>query len=447
MFRKNYFTFLLAAALFLTGSVVAFGQTYPVTGKVVIKKADNTTVPVEGALVEVYRDDSKTKLPKDKTDKKGNFSFAGLQPGPKYILVISGPGIYPLIYPGVPAGTDKLVITVSEGDGKQFTEEEVRQALAKKTSNPTTTETKSTEPTADEKKAQAERDKQIADYNAKKQKAESNFVLVNNMLKEGDAAFKAANYDLAIAKFDEGINADPTFAGSAPVLLNYKGLALNKRGTDTYNKSLKLDEAAKTAARESVKKDYDMAVEVSNKALEILKTATSTDANVLKGYEAQKLSALTNRKEAYRLMSKTGVERGKGKEAFAAYQEYLAVETDPKLKADSQFELATTLQDSNEFEMAIVELEKILAVDPNNVEALAAIGLSLVNVGYGNIAAEETKEKGMAQLQQASNYLQKFVDLAPSTHKFKEEAKGFITTLKDQQKLSPQKITTTKKKQ
>ncbi|MGC2236764.1 MAG: hypothetical protein WA584_11420 [Pyrinomonadaceae bacterium] len=446
MFRKNYFTFLLATALFLIGSVAAFAQTAPISGKVEVKKADGTTAPVAGALVQVYRLDQKTKLPSDKTGKKGDFAFAGLPLGARYILSVSGPGISPLIYPNVPAGADNFTITVSEGDGKVFTEEEIRQAIANKSSNSTSTETpKNTEPTADEKKAQAEREKQIADYNSKKKKAESNFALVNTVLKEGDAAFKAGNYDLAITKFNEGIDADPDFAGSAPVLLNYKGSALNKRGTDTYNKSLKADEATKTAARESVKKDYEESVAASNKALEILKTATSTDANVQKGYESQKLSALTNRKESYRLMSKTGVERTKGKEALTAYQEYMAVETDAKLKTDAQYELATTLQNSDEFEMSVAEFEKILAADPNNVDALAGIGLSLVNVGYVNMEKDEAK--GKAQLQQAANYLQKFVDTAPATHPYKEEAKGIITTLKSQQNLTPQKITTTKKKQ
>jgi tetratricopeptide (TPR) repeat protein len=445
MFRKNYFTFLLAAALFLIGSVAAFAQTAPISGKVEVKKADGTTAPVAGALVEVFRLDQKTKLPSDKTGKKGDFAFAGLPLGARYILSVSGAGISPLIYPNVPAGADNFTITVSEGDGKRFTEEEVRQAIANKSTNTTSTETKSSEPTEEEKKAQAEREKQIADYNSKKQKAENNFALVNTVLKEGDAAYKAGNYDLAIAKFDEGINADPNFAGSAPVLLNYKGLALNKRGTDTYNKSLKADEATKTAARESVKKDYEEAVAASNKALEILKTATSTDANVQKGYETQKLSALTNRKESYRLMSKTGVERTKGKEALTAYQEYMAAEADAKLKNDAQYELATTLQNSDEFEMSVAEFEKILAADPNNVDALAGIGLSLVNVGYVNMEKDEAK--GKAQLQQAANYLQKFVDTAPATHPYKEEAKGIITTLKSQQNLTPQKVTTTKKKQ
>ena len=63
MFSKNHFTFLLAIALFLASSVAVFAQTAPVNGQVVVKKADGTTEPVAGAVIEVYRTDTKGKLP------------------------------------------------------------------------------------------------------------------------------------------------------------------------------------------------------------------------------------------------------------------------------------------------------------------------------------------------------------------------------------------------
>jgi tetratricopeptide (TPR) repeat protein len=442
MFRKNYFTFLFTVALFLAAASFASAQSYPVIGRVMVKKADNTTVGAEGALVEVFREDSKLKLPSTKTDKKGNFSFAGLLAGHKYILSVSGPGISPLIYPNVPAGAKDFIITVSEGDGKRFTEEEVKQTLKGQTGNLTNA---NTEPTEEEKKAAAERQKQIDEFNAKKVKADKSFEIVNAALKEGSAAFEAKNYDLAISKFEEAANANPDFAGSAPVSLNNKASALLRRGTDTYNKSVKGDENTKTAAREAAKKDYDDAIAASDRAIAILKTATTTDPNIQKNYAGQKLFALTNRKEGYRLLSKTGVDRTKGKEALTAYEEYLAVEADPKLKSAAQYELAQTLQDSNEFELSVIEFEKIIAAEPNNVDALAGIGLSLVNVGYMNM--ESDAAKGKAQLQQGANYLQKFVDIAPDTHPYKDEAKTVILTLKSQQNLTPQKVTTTKKKQ
>ena len=437
MFRKNYLISFLTIALFLVGSVAAFGQTAPFRGRIEMKDKDGKATPVQGALVEVYRTDIKAKPTSATTDKKGVFSFAGLPLGPIFYVAFSGPGISPDIIPNVKAGSENLVFTASAGNGQKLTEEQVRQAIAA----PTTTTNQTAELTAEQKKQKAEYEKQVAEVTNKNKKIEEVTKVVNAAVKEGGAAFEAKNYDLAISKFDEGYNADPDFAGTAPVLLNNKSLALINRGTDNYNKSVKADDASKPALRDSVKKDFSEVVVASNKVLDILKTATSSDANVQKNYEANKNLALTNRKTAYRLMSQTGVDREKGKESLTAFQEYMAVETDPAKKSKAEVELAMTLQDSNEFELAITEFQKILEADPNNVDALVGLGLSMVNVGYINLDSDPVK--GKAQLQEAANYLQKFVDIAPDTHKFKQDAKDTIASLKEQQKVAPQKIKTT----
>ena len=241
---------------------------------------------------------------------------------------------------------------------------------------------------------------------------------------------------MAISKFQEGIDADPEFVGSAPILLNNKALSLTIRATNNYNQALKLDAASRPAAMESVKKDFTEAITSSDKSLELLKNATSTDAAVQKNYEGAKFNALANRKEAYRLMIKTGSDRTKGKEALTAFEEYIAAEPDAKKKADSQLALAEALQDSNEFDQAVVEYEKVLAADAKNIDALAGAGFSLVNIGYLN--DDKTK------LQQGANYLQKFSEVAPDTHKFKDDAKALLDSLKKEQNVAPQK--TTKKK-
>jgi hypothetical protein len=62
---------------------------------------------------------------------------------------------------------------------------------------------------------------------------------VTKAVKEGNDAFAAKNYDLAIAKYDEGIAADPEFVGSAPIFYNNRGTALTARAVDTYNKAIK----------------------------------------------------------------------------------------------------------------------------------------------------------------------------------------------------------------
>lgn len=467
MLSKKYFASIAAALLILFGGVAVFAQTQQVRGRVELKKADGTTEPVAGAKIDVYRTDAKGKAPSAKTNKKGEFAFAGLPLGQTFVFVVSGEKIAPGMQPNIqPGRADNIVISVNEGDGKVLTEEEVRAALSGKApanntsaTNTTTTNTAAT-PTAtpannqqsaqnnmseadikkaqeEAKKAQAEYEKKKAEVEAGNKKITESNAVVKASLEEGNKAFDAKNYDLAVAKYDEGVNASPDFIGSAPVLLNNKATVLVIRATDNYNKAVKAGAEAKTAAMPGIKKDYEDAAASADKALAILKTAPAGDANQ-KNYDGQKAAALVQRKEAYRLMAKTGADRSKGKEAAVAFQEYLAVEADPKKKADAQLAYAGALQDSNEFDLAVAEFEKVLAQDPNNVEALSGIGLSLVNVGY----TSNDKEK----FQQGANYLQKFVELAPDTHAFKDDAKGIIQSLKAEQKVTPQKVTNTKKK-
>jgi tetratricopeptide (TPR) repeat protein len=453
MFRKNYFNFLLAIALFLAGGVIVSAQTAPVTGQVILKKADGTTEPVVGALVEVFRTDQKGKFPSDKTNKKGNFAFAGLPLGASFVFSVSASNIKPGFYPSIKAGMEKLVFTVSEGDGRRLTEDEVRQAL---TAPPKTGTTQSSEPsatqntsksTAEQKKAQEEEAKRLAEYEAKKKQVENANAVIDKAVAEGNKAFNDKNYDLAIVKFDEGINADPDFAGSAPVLLNNKAIALKSRAVDTYNKSVKADAAAKASGMESVKKDFTDGIAATDKSLQILKNATSPDAATQKNYTDTKLSALTARKEIYGLMILTGIDKTKGKEAVAAFEEYIAAETDPQKKAGARVGLAEAYQLDNNFDQAVAEFEKVLAEDPENVNALVGAGLSLVNLGYIN--QETDKDKSKAQFQQAINYLQKFVDSSKlpknqgnvAVKQYKDEAVLIIETLKKEQNVAPQKDT------
>ncbi|MBK8149717.1 MAG: hypothetical protein IPK58_16305 [Acidobacteria bacterium] len=444
MIRKSFIISLFTIAFIAVGAVAALAQTgAPVGGQILLKDADGKTTPVVGALVEVFRVDIKAKFPSDKTDKKGYFKYAGLPFGAVFALSISGPGISPEIYPGVRAGDDKLVIYVRAGNGQVWTEEEVRTALA----NMTTTTTQSTKESEEDKKKREEQDKQRAEVENKNKKILETNQIVDQAVAVGTKALNEKNYDLAATEFEKGYNADPTFAGTAPFFLNSLATTLVARGTDKYNESvLSKDQAVKAAAREAAKKDFDDAIAACEKSLEVLKSATSTDPNTQKNYEANRFKAIETRKIAFRLMAQTGVNRERGKDAAVAFAEYLAVETDPVKKTKGEMDLAMTLLDSVEFEAAIVEFEKILVTEPNNVDALVGRGLCLVTVGYVTMDTDQTK--GKAQLQDAANTLQKYVDLAPEGHKFKKDALEAITALKDI--VTPQKTntktTTTKKR-
>jgi tetratricopeptide (TPR) repeat protein len=444
MFRKNYFTVLLAAALLLIGSSAVFAQTAPVRGKVELVKADGTREPVVGAVVEPFRTDAKGKSPSAKTNKKGEFSFAGLQLGQTFALSISAPKIKPTLQPGIKAGMENVNITVSEGDGKRWSEDEVRQALAApastetsttataSTTSPETTDQKPAELTAEQKKAQAEYEAKVKEVTAKNENIKKNSQIIQNALKEGNDAFGSKNYDVAIVKYTEGINAEPDFVGSTPILLNNKGAALKTRATDTYNQAVRSsDQATKAASLTKVKQDLQDAVASYSRSWTILKAAQPADITNQANYESTKLQALTGLTDSYRLLTQTKSDMTKGSEAEAAFTEYFAIETDAAKKAKAQVVLGDILRDSGESEKALAAYQAVLQGTPNNPDALVGAGLMLVNIGYIN--------NDKAKFQEASNYLQKFLSNAPATHPFNDDAKALIDTLKKEQNITPQK--------
>jgi tetratricopeptide (TPR) repeat protein len=442
MIRKNFLTSLFTIVIIAAAAVAALAQTgAPVSGQVLLTEGDKTT-PVVGALVEVYRVDIKAKFPSDKTDKKGYFRFAGLPFGARFALVISGPGISPEIIPGIKAGDEKVVVNVKPGNGQTWSEDEVRKALANVNSD-----TPKSQESDEDKKNREALEKQRLEVEAKNKRILETNEIVEKAVTEGNKALNEKNWEAAVTSFRAGYEADPTFSGTAPFFLNSLALALYNRGTDRYNASVKMtDQTAKAAQRDLAKADFDESVLSCERSLEILKTATAADPTAQKNIEVNKYKAIELRKNAFRLMAQTGVNRTRGKDAAVAFAEYLAAETDPAKKTKGQMDLAMTLQDSDEFESAIVEFRKILVEDPNNVDALVGLGLSLVTVGYVTMDADQVK--GKAELQEAANTLQKFADLAPETHKLRQSALDSIAQLKDI--VTPQKPTkpaaTTRKK-
>ncbi|CAN5750524.1 hypothetical protein BH20ACI4_BH20ACI4_17380 [soil metagenome] len=441
MFRKNYFTCILTIVLLLAGSIAAFAQTAPVTGKVVIQKADGSTVPAENALVEVYRTDIKTKMPSDKTNKKGEFGFAGLPLGATFVLSVSAPGAKPGYLPNVKAGNEKLLVTLSEGDGKRWTEEEIRAALSGASSEATVATTTKTELTEEQKKAQAERAKLEAEYESKKQKSESQFAVADRSLKDGNAAYQSKNYDVAIVKYEEGIQANPEFVGSAPVLLNNKATALMQRAVDFSNQSNKTTDAtAKVELINKSKKDFTDAVDAYNASWTVLKKAPAAEIMDQQIYQNNKFDALKGLRDTVKYMILTDkVDPAKAPVIATLLGEYSTLETDAAKKAEAETYVGDVYRLAGDSQNAIAEYKKVLEKSPNNADALAGLGLSQVNAGYN-----EDGSINEAMMQEAINNLQRFTEIAPDNHKLKAEVKLIVDGLKTQN-IKPQKTTTKKK--
>ncbi len=436
MFRKSLISLLIFGAVLVVGRVSVSAQFAPVNGTVELQKADGTREPVAGALIEVFRTDVKGGFPSVKTDKKGSFGIAGMMLGATFVFSISAPGAAPTIHSNVRAGQEKLLITMVPGDGSKFTEEQARKggSTAAKTGG------QSAELTAEQKKAQAAYEAQVKDVTSKNERAQKANEIIARAIKEGNDAFEAKNYDLAIAKYDEGIAADPSFVGSAPTFHINRGIVLTTRAVETYNKTVKLTDATEKMANFGrVRKDLADASDGYLKSWNLLKNAPAGEVGDAKVLETNKLNTLRGAKDTFQKAVRTEqVDPITIESAKVLLPEYLSVETDATKKADADVVLADLYRVAGDSDNAIAAYKSILEKSPDDADALAGAGFSLVNIGY----LKEDK----AKLQEGADLLQKFASAAPDTHKYKADAVALIDNLKKEQNVTPQKVTTTKKK-
>jgi tetratricopeptide (TPR) repeat protein len=429
MFQKRFLQFLSIALVSFVSGVAALGQTGPVAGVVKLQKADGTTEPVAGAVVEAFRSDiDRGKMPETKTNKRGEFTFIGFPLGQRFIIAVSGPGIGPRFQPDVKAGTENLTITVNEGDGSRLTEAEVREAAKSVGNAPASGQTSEAD-----KKERAELLKKNAEIDAANKRAEATNKLVNEAMKAGVDAYKALNYDGAIAEFDRGIQADPEFVGSAPVFLNYKGLAHQKRALAAYNSTTQSDAAAKLAAQEKIKSDLSSAFTSFNRGLEIIDKAPATVTAELKNVPTTRMQILSNMLDTYGYAARISPDPTRDATAGAILEQYITAETDVTKRNAALLTFASNMNGAGELKTAAAAYRKVLQDAPDNPDALVGLGLALYS--EGSLTSPPNKEA----LQEGLNYMQRFVDTAPDTHKLKESTKAIIEELKNEQKLAPQK--------
>ncbi|MEO7660570.1 MAG: hypothetical protein ABIV48_13225 [Pyrinomonadaceae bacterium] len=437
MFRRSLISIFIAGIVFVIGNVAIFAQNAPVSGTVEMQNADGSRVPVAGALVEVFRSDIKASAPPAKTNKKGEFSFAGLQLGASFIFSVSAPNAAPTYITGVKAGQERLLITMSPGDGRKVSEEEVRKMVADK-AEPGSTEKALT---AEEmKKAQAEYEAEVKKVKEKNDKALKANEIINAALKAGNEAFTAKNYELAVTKYDEGIAADPDYVGSAPILYNNRGAALMSRGVDNYNTSVKNpDVSERFASFAKVKQDFADGSAGYLKSWDIIKNAPAADIVDKANFEATRLGTLRGAVDIFQMAVRTEqVDPVTIEAATVLIPEYVKVETDAAKKAAARLAMADLYRVVGDSDNAIVAYKAILETSPDDLDALAGAGLSLVNIGY--IKDDKTK------LQEGANLLQKYASAAPDNHKFKADAVALIDSLKKDQNVTPQKVTPVRKK-
>ena len=422
MFRKSIFSIVAATAMMFSAAVIASAQVGQLHGHVFMQQADGTKVPLADAAIDVYRTDISGKW-SVKTNSKGYWVFAGLPYTGVYTVAASHPTASPSWQPNVKAGRDlDVVLTLSPGDGRRLTLDEIKNVSS---SIPASSGSGGSESASDKAKRE-EAARKVAEIEAKNKKIEETNVTIEKTFSAGNAALEAKNYDEAIRQYDAGLAVDP----EQPMIWANRSVALKARGITRYNAGISAsDDAQKKTGLDGARADFRAAAEGMNKSVELIKAQPAppdpAQANV------NKLFALSTRAETMRLFV-TKVDQSQADAGKTAYEEYMAVETDPVKKTKAQHDLAQMLFDANSFEPALAEYKKILAATPDDTDALVKSGMLLFNIG-----AMENNDK--VKYQEAANFLQQFVDKAPDTDKLKADAKAILEELKNQQNVKAEK--------
>ena len=430
MIGRHFFGTVAVAILVASTSSTAVAQVGELRGHIWMQQADGQKVPLADAQIDVFRIDMSGKY-NTKTNKKGEFVFAGLPFIGTYTLAASHPTAAPNFQPGVKAGRDIPVeLTLSPGDGKRLTFDEIKNTAGE-----------TPQPSAEDKAKLEELKKKNAEIEASNKKITEANEIIARTFKAGNEALTAAGdagkannsdeaiakYTAAVAQYDEGLAADP----EQPAMLTNEAVALKGRGAERFNSTVRsktLDDAVRNAGLHAAKDDFKAAAETSGKAVQIIKAQpTPTETAEAQRFNGNKYAALVTHAESMRLY----VSRADGTQAdagLAAYKDYIAVETDPAKKAKAQLDMAQMLLDAGASDKALTEFRAILAENPDSPEANLGAGLAVYATG------------GKANFQEAANFLQKFVEVAPDTNPMKDDAKAILTELKNSENVTPEKI-------
>src|SRR6478735_9859700 len=94
MISKHFYGALAVAVLIASASLTASAQVGELRGHVWMQQADGQKVPLADAQIDVFRTDVKGEY-KTKTNKKGEFVFAGLPLVGTYTVAASHPSAQP----------------------------------------------------------------------------------------------------------------------------------------------------------------------------------------------------------------------------------------------------------------------------------------------------------------------------------------------------------------
>jgi len=446
MISRYFFAVFAVAVLVASVTVTTPAQVAELRGHVFMQQADGQKVPLADAVIDVFRTDVSAKY-NTKTNKKGEFVFAGLPFVGTYTIAASHPTASPNFVPGYKVGHDiPCEIVLTPGNGKRLTLEELKSAAPTNAGGPSSGGSSSGESAADKAKRE-ELIRKNAEIEAGNKKITEANEIIGRTFKAGNEALTAAStasraknsdeaikqYTVAIGQYDEGLAAD----ADQPAILTNKAVALKGRGVERFNAAITsktLDDAGRAAALQVAKDDFKGAAQASSKAVTLVKAQpVPTDPAELQRYNANKYAAMITNAESMRLfVSKADPTQADA--GLAAFKDYMGVETDPAKKAKAQLDSAQMLLDAGAADKALEEFKAVLATTPDSPEANLGAGLAVYASG------------DKARFQEAANYLQHFVDVAPDSNPMKADAKAILTELKNTENVTPEKTTAPRRK-
>lgn len=415
----QFFSRIAAAALLLAAmSVAAAAQVVTATGKVTLKQADGTEAPVSGAVVDFFRTDIKQKF-QTKTDKKGVYTHAGIPLVGTFTIAVSAPGARPSYLVEIPISRrPENSFVLEPGDGSALTLDQIKQFAASGASRPAAAGGGAAPAPAklseEDKKRAAEEAAERARIEAANAKATELNTKLPDILKSGNDAFMAKKYDEALSFYDQGLQLDPTQA----VFHRNKAVVLRARGVEKYNAAAK---AKDVPGKEAAKADFKNSAESMEKALAAQREHASKNAGgaagaAPSGQSNDEVGFLFDRAESYRVALQTGAAVDTTA-ATKAFEEYIAVETDPAKKMKGQNGLGDALFMGGKMDESIATFRQVIASSPQNLDAM--IGLATALAAKGSLAEGNS---GTAMIAEARDLFQDFIKKAPDTHPKKPEA-------------------------
>ena len=196
------FKLIVVTAILVLSAVTASAQTGQLRGHVIFKQADGTSSKPADVVIDVYRTDL-SGVYHTKTDKRGEFVFAGLPFIGNYIIAASLPNAMPTFQDKVKVGRDiDFEIVLNPGDGHKLTLDDIKKMQAAgggDAAGPAISES------AAEKAKLEDIKKKNEEITAANKKAENINAVVGDSFKAGNTALQAAGEAAKANKHDEAI--------------------------------------------------------------------------------------------------------------------------------------------------------------------------------------------------------------------------------------------------